>query len=141
MSGRGITTLVLQNGEVLKKGESIWQQNLTMNKWYIANLVMAGTEPMKNFLVKIHTLFGVMTFDVVSFISNNTLISVHDIYPERRPEEKFTAVLVKMKGFHSLLTLGSKTLKEFTSTGLDYKGISRVPLFINDSLDQINLFL
>lgn len=138
MAGYGITALLCTNGTVLNKGKNLWIQNQTMNKWFAARDLLAGHETTQSFLVRIGAQFGTVAVDVVKFNSNNNIVSVSELYPERS-KEKLAVVFVKMKGILSLLTLGSKTLPEWKLAGLDFTNESKVPFLVNERLESINL--
>lgn len=140
MAGYGITALLCADGKSLKKGHNMWLQNQTMNSWYVANDVLNGKESVKDFLLRINAAFGVVTVDIISFNSNNNIVSVSELYPERR-SEKVTAVFTRLKGALSLLTIGSKTVNEFRHSGLDFRNESKVPFLVNSNFESVNLFL
>jgi hypothetical protein len=138
MSGFGVTALLMTNGRSMHIRKEAWVKNMTMNFWPEAKRVMAGTESVKDFLVRISKSFGVLVVDISAYNSNNSMVSVSKLYPGK---EKASVVLVKVSGALSLLTIGSKTLHEYRLNGHDTFRKSRVPFMINDELESINLSL
>ena len=136
MSGWGITALLKTDGTAIHIRKSLWTRNLSMNYWPNSKLVMVRKEAVKDFLTRIYPT-GVLVYDIKAFNSNSNLVTVSKLYGK----EEASVVLVNYKGAMSLLTIGSKTLKEFRLCGHDSYRKSQVPLLINSDLEPINLYL
>lgn len=138
MAVTGIRTLVLSDGSVWHKKQSPWGMNVKLNRWPMANLLLIGKESLKEFLARVYALQGLYFVDISAFISNDNLIHLSTLYPERR----ITSVAFsKVRGTLSLLCIGSKTLSEYRLIGIDYRKESKVPLLFSASTFESNLTL
>ena len=134
--GIGVSDMLLSSGEAVHIRKGFWQKNITMNFWPEARRVVSGLQDVKSFLVRIRKPYNLLIYEITAFNSNNNIVSINTLYGK----EKANVAFVRVRGFTSLLTIGSKTLTEYRTVGHDSYRKSRVPFLMDDELNPINLY-